>query len=319
MNGDALALCAMDDRAMSDERNAVSEEMTIQWFPGHMTKARRMIADNLKLVDAVCEIVDARIPYSSRNPDLDEMTGGKPRLIILNRTDQADPDATKQWAAHFRAGGAAVLETDSKSGKGVSGFSTALRTLLRDRLAYYEAKGQVGRCLRVLVAGIPNVGKSSFINRVSGRKATSVSDRPGVTRGKQWVVIDKGIEMLDTPGVLWPRFENQTVAENLAFTGAIRDAIMDVETLGANLMLRMRQYYPDSLVERYKIDVTADSDGFTMLEQAAKKRGFLISGGEYDLDRMAVVLLDEFRAGKLGRVTLEYPNAIGDNDESVDN
>jgi len=280
-------------------------EMNIQWFPGHMTKARRMIEANIKMVDAVCEVIDARIPVSSRNPDLDEMTGGKHRLIILNRTDQADTDSTKQWAAHFKASGAAVLETDSKSGKGVSGFSPVLRTLLADRLAYYESKGQVGRRLRVMVAGIPNVGKSSFINRVSGRKAAAVSDRPGVTRGKQWIAIDKGAEMLDTPGVLWPRFENQAVAENLAFTGAIRDEIMDIETLGANLMSRMREYYPERIAERYKIDFAEDDDGFSLLTQAAKKRGFLISGGEYDLGRMAAVLLDEFRAGKLGRITLE--------------
>jgi len=284
----------------------MSEEMNIQWFPGHMTKARRMIEANIKLVDAVCEVIDARIPMSSRNPDLDEMTHGKPRLIILNRVDQADATETKKWAARFKASGAAVLETDSQSGKGVAGFSPILRELLSDRLAYYQSKGQVGRKLRVMVAGIPNVGKSSFINRASGRKAAAVSDRPGVTRGKQWITIDKSVELLDTPGVLWPRFENQAVAENLAFTGAIRDAIMDTETLGANLMLRMREYYPDRIAERYKIDFTEDADGFELLTQAAKKRGFLISGGEYDLVRMAAVLLDEFRAGKLGRITLEW-------------
>ncbi|MCL2408058.1 MAG: ribosome biogenesis GTPase YlqF [Oscillospiraceae bacterium] len=283
----------------------MAEEMNIQWFPGHMTKARRMIAENIKLVDAVCEVIDARIPYSSRNPDLDEMTESKPRLIILNRADQADAEATKQWAAHFRSTGAVVLETDSQSGKGVSGFPAAVRTLLRERLAYYESRGQSGRKLRVMVAGIPNVGKSSFINRVSKRKAAPVADKPGVTRGKQWIVIDKGVELLDTPGVLWPRFENQTVAENLAFTGAIRDDILDGETLGANLMTRMRDYYPARITERYKIEVTPEADGFTLLTNAARKRGFLISGGECDLSRMAAVLLDEFRAGKLGRITLE--------------
>ncbi|MCL2401405.1 MAG: ribosome biogenesis GTPase YlqF [Oscillospiraceae bacterium] len=283
----------------------MSEEMNIQWFPGHMTKARRMIAANIKLVDAVCEVIDARIPYSSRNPDLDEMTEGKPRLIILNRADQADADATKQWAAHFRGAGAVVLETDSQSGKGVSGFPAAVRALLRERLAYYESRGQVGRKLRVMVAGIPNVGKSSFINRVSKRKAAPVADKPGVTRGKQWIVVDKVVELLDTPGVLWPRFENQTVAENLAFTGAIRDDILDLETLGANLMLRMRDFYPARIAERYKIEIDPAADGFTLLSDAARRRGFLISGGECDLSRMAAVLLDEFRAGKLGRITLE--------------
>ena len=289
----------------------MSEQMNIQWFPGHMTKARRMIAANLGMIDAVCEVIDARIPFSSRNPDIDEMTGGKPRLIILNRVDQADSDMTKKWSAIFRQSGAAVLGTDSKSGKGVSGFPTAVRELLREKVERYEAKGQVGRKLRVMVVGIPNVGKSSFINRVSGRRAAETSDKPGVTRGKQWVAVDKGLEMLDTPGVLWPRFENQTVAENLAFTGAIRDDIMDVETLGANLMTRMRDRYPDRITQRYKIDFAADTDGFTLLELAAKKRGFLISGGECDIGRMAAVLLDEFRAGKLGQITLENPDDVG--------
>jgi len=264
-----------------------------------------MIAANLKLVDAVCEVIDARIPLSSRNPDLDEMTGGKPRLIILNRVDQADPLATKQWATHFREGGVVVLETDSKSGKGVGGFPGAVRVVLAEKIARYAEKGQAGRVLRVMVAGIPNVGKSSLINRAAGRKAASTSDRPGVTRGKQWIKIGRGLELLDTPGVLWPRFEDHSVAENIAFTGAIRDEIMDIETLGANLMLRMKSYYPERIAERYKVDVTADSSGFELLEQAAKHRGFLMSGGEYDLARMAAVLLDEFRGGKLGRITLE--------------
>ncbi|MCL2392187.1 MAG: ribosome biogenesis GTPase YlqF [Oscillospiraceae bacterium] len=279
--------------------------MNIQWFPGHMTKARRMIAENIKLIDAVCEVIDARIPHSSRNPDLDDMTKGKPRLIILNRIDQADPDTSKQWAKRFRADGAAVLETDCKSGKGVGGFSAAVRTLLSDKIQRYRAKGQIGRVMRVMVVGIPNVGKSSFINRVTKRKAADTSDRPGVTRGKQWIKLDSGLELLDTPGVLWPRFEDQTVAENLAFTGAIRDQIMDLETLGANFMLRMNEFYPERIKERYKLDITEGLSGFDLLETAAKRRGFLISGGEVDLTRMAVILLDEFRGGKLGRITLE--------------
>ena len=270
-----------------------------------MTKARRMIAENIKAVDAVCEIIDARIPYSSRNPDLDEIAGGKPRLLILNRADQADPIATKQWHDRFRDGGAAVLETDSKSGGGVAGFPAAVRALLADRLAHYASKGQTGRKLRVMVVGIPNVGKSSFINRAAKRKAAATSDRPGVTRGKQWIVVGDGLELLDTPGVLWPKFEDQTVAENLAFTGAIRDEIMDIETLGANFMTRMQEYYPEHIKERYKVNTSADLGGFELLAQAAKNRGFLISGGEYDLSRMSIVLLDEFRGGKLGRVTLE--------------
>jgi len=281
------------------------EKMNIQWFPGHMTKARRMIAENVKQIDAICEVIDARIPLSSRNPDLDDMTDGKPRLIILNRVDQADPAETKKWAAHFKTSGAAVVETDSKSGKGVGGFNSAVRTLLSEKIEQYASKGQVGRQLRLMVVGIPNVGKSSFINRVAKRKATQTSDRPGVTRGKQWISLGNGLELLDTPGVLWPKFEDQTVAENLAFTGAIRDVIMDIETLGANLMLRLNEDYPERLVERYKIAVSKDLDGFELLSLAAAKRGFLVQGGDYDLERMAVILLDEFRAGRLGRITLE--------------
>jgi len=281
------------------------EEMNIQWYPGHMAKARRMITENVKLVDAVCEIIDARIPASSRNPDLDEMAGGKPRLIILNRVDQADPGITKKWAAQFKKNGAAVLETDSKSGKGTSGLHQVVRILLADKLEKYALSGQAGRRLRLMVVGIPNVGKSSFINRVAKRKATKTSDKPGVTRGKQWINLNNGLEMLDTPGVLWPKFEDQTVAENLAFTGAIRDAVMDTLTLGANLMSRLSVFYPGSISERYKIEVTGDLTGFDLLSLAAAKRGFLISGGEYDLERMAVILLDEFRGGKLGRISLE--------------
>jgi len=264
-----------------------------------------MIAENIKLVDAVGEVIDARIPLSSRNPDLDEMADGKPRLIILNRVDQADRRATDQWATKFRADGAAVLETDSKSGRGVGGFPSAVSLLLAEKIERYRSKGQAGRVLRVMVVGIPNVGKSSFINRAAKRKAADTSDKPGVTRGKQWIRIDSGLELLDTPGVLWPRFEDQTVAENLAFTGAIRDDVMDIETLGANLMLRMREFYPERIGQRYKVDTTADVGGYDLLGSAAKNRGFLISGGEVDLSRMAIVVLDEFRGGKLGRVTLE--------------
>ena len=269
-----------------------------------------MIAENLKLIDAVCEVIDARIPYSSRNPDLDEMTGSKPRLIILNRVDQADPRATSAWAARFREDGAAVLETDSKSGRGVGGFPAAVRSLLTDKIARNVSKGQSGRILRVMVVGVPNVGKSSFINRAAKRKAAETSDRPGVTRGKQWIKIDGSLELLDTPGVLWPRFEDQIVAENLAFTGAIRDEIMDIETLGASLMLRMKELYPERINERYKVGAASDTDGFDLLGLAARNRGFLISGGEVDLGRMAAVLLDEFRGGKLGKITLEMQNPV---------
>jgi len=283
------------------------QEINIQWFPGHMTKARRMITEQLKLIDAVCEIIDARIPISSRNPDLDSLTGGKPRLIILNRIDQADPAVTKKWSAYLRSCGAAVLETDSKSGKGTTEFSAAVRSLLKDKLASFEAKGQVGHVVRVMIVGIPNVGKSSFINRIAKRKAAEASDKPGVTRGKQWISIDAGLELLDTPGILWPKFDSQTVGENLAFTGAVKDDILDREALASNLMLRLRDISPLSLTERYKIIPEAEKNGYDLLGDAAKKRGFLLPGGHLDIERMATVVLDEFRGGILGRISLELP------------
>ena len=283
------------------------EEINIQWFPGHMTKAKRMIADNLKFVDAAVEIIDLRIPYSSRNPDMDEMAGGKPRLVILNRADQADPEATKKWIKHFREQGLTTLETDCKSGRGTNAFPNAVRTMLRDKIEANNAKGQTGKPIRLMVLGIPNVGKSTFINKVAHRKVAAASDRPGVTRGKQWISLSNGIELLDTPGILWPKFDSQQVGENLAFTGAVKDDIMDRVTLGANLMVRLAELYPDRVEARYKFTPDPTRRGYELLETAAKKRGFLISGGEYDLERMAAVLLDEFRGGKLGRITLEQP------------
>ena len=284
------------------------EKMNIQWFPGHMTKAQRMIEENLKLVDAVCEILDARIPASSRNPDIDRLAAGKPRLVILNRCDLADPEATARWRRFFQAQGIAILETDAKTGKGVNGFVPAVRELLKDKLADYAAKGQAGRPLRVMILGIPNVGKSTFINKVAGRKAAIAGDKPGVTRGRQWISIDAGLDLLDTPGILWPKFDSQEVGEMLALTNAIKADVLDKETLGANFMLRLRENYPDALRERYKIEPDPALNGFELLERAAKKRGFLVSRGEYDIERMANTLLKEYHEGKLGRLTLEMPD-----------
>ena len=220
--------------------------MNIQWYPGHMTKTRRMMEENLKLVEAVCEILDARIPVSSRNPDVDELTAGKPRLIVLNRVDQADPAATKLWTAYFRAKGYAVLETDAKGGNGTAKFAAAIRSLLAEKLRAYAEKGQ-NRVIRVMILGIPNVGKSTFINKIAGRKTAKTEDRPGVTRSKQWVPIDRGLELLDTPGILWPKFEDQSVGLNLAYTGAVKDDILDIETLGCHLMTYLSGRYPDAL------------------------------------------------------------------------
>lgn len=283
------------------------EKMNIQWFPGHMTKAQRMIEDSIKQVDAVCEILDARIPNSSRNPDIDRLASGKPRLIILNRTDLADPKITAQWRAFFEAQGIKILETDAKSGKGVNGFAPALRELLKDKIADYAAKGQVNRPMRVMILGIPNVGKSTFINKVAKRKAAIAGDKPGVTRGKQWINIDKGLDLLDTPGILWPKFDSQEVGEMLAITNAIKADVLDKETLAANFMLRLRDMYPEALTGRYKFEPGPEMNGFELLEEAAKKRGFLVSRGEYDIERMANTLLGEYHDGKLGRISLEKP------------
>lgn len=283
------------------------EKMNIQWFPGHMTKAQRMIEDSLKQVDAVCEILDARIPRSSRNPDIDRLAAGKPRLIILNRVDLADPEITSQWRRHFERQGIRIIETDAKTGKGVNGFVPALKELLKDKLADYAAKGQINRPMRVMILGIPNVGKSTFINKVAKRRAAVTGDKPGVTRGKQWINIEQGLDLLDTPGILWPKFDSQEVGEMLAITNAIKADVLDKETLGANFMLRLRDMYPEALTERYKFVPDKDMNGFELLEEAAKKRGFLLSKGEYDIERMANTLLGEYHDGKLGRISLERP------------
>ncbi len=283
------------------------EKMNIQWFPGHMTKAQRMIEDSIKQVDAVCEILDARIPNSSRNPDIDRLAAGKPRLIILNRCDLADPGITAQWREFFESQGIRILETDAKSGRGVNGFAPALRELLKDKITDYAAKGQVNRPMRVMILGIPNVGKSTFINKVARRKAAIAGDKPGVTRGKQWINIDKGLDLLDTPGILWPKFDSQEVGEMLAITNAIKSDVLDKETLAANFMLRLREMYPEALTARYKFEPDPEANGFELLEQAAKKRGFLVSRGEYDIERMANTLLGEYHDGKLGRISLEKP------------
>ena len=287
------------------------EKLNIHWYPGHMTKAGRMISANISNVDAVCEILDARIPVASRNPDIDTLAAGKPRLVLLNRSDLADPAVSARWKAYFKDRGLAVLETDCKSGKGVNGFSGAVRTLLKPLLEQRAAKGQSTRAVRVMVLGIPNVGKSTFINRVAGKKAAAVSDRPGITRGRQWITVDKGLELLDTPGILWPKFDSQEVGELLAVTGAIKDDVLDRETLAANFLVRLRALYPEAIKQRYKLDPEADLAGWELLEQAAKNRGFLAGRGEYDTERMSAVLLDEFRGGKLGRITLELPPEQG--------
>lgn len=280
----------------------------IQWFPGHMTRTRRKIQESLKLVDAAVEIVDARIPMSSRNPEMDSLTAGKPRLVILNKADLADEAATKQWISYFRSQGLAALAVDCKSGRGCKQFHSALRELLIDLVTKWESKG-ANRAIRAMIVGIPNVGKSSFINRMNRGGKAKVEDRPGVTRQNQWFVIDGGTQLLDTPGVLWPKFEDQMVAMRLAFTGAIKDQVLDLEEMACELLGVLRKDYPALLIERYKLSEPLSEDNWELLQEIGRKRGMLVSGGEINTERAAITILDEYRGGKLGRITLERPPA----------
>jgi ribosome biogenesis GTPase A len=286
-----------------------ADSMNIQWYPGHMTKTRRQIEADLKQVDAVCEIVDARIPMSSRNPDIDSICANKPRIIVLNRWDLADPDATKRWIAWFQKRGFAALATDCKSRKGINQFTPAVRQLLHEKIERDAAKGMT-RALRIMIVGIPNVGKSTLINQISGRKGAKAENRPGVTRGKQWVTVDKDLLLMDTPGILWPKFEDPNVGMMLAYTGAVKDGVMDLEELACRLMELLWQRYADMGKERYGVDCEPDTPGWQLLEAAGKKRGYLLARGEINTERMAKVLIDEFRGGKLGRLTLELPEDI---------
>jgi ribosome biogenesis GTPase A len=286
-----------------------SEEMNIQWYPGHMTKTRRQIEADLKQVDAVCEIVDARIPISSRNPDIDAICGSKPRIVILNRMDLADPAATKRWAAYFKEKGMAAVPTDCKTKRGIGDFMPAVRSVLKEKIERDAAKG-MKRSLRVMIVGIPNVGKSTLINQISGRKGAKAENRPGVTRGKQWVTVDGGLLLLYTPGILWPKFEDPNVGMALAFTGAVKEDVIDLEELACRLIELLHKRYPQALKDRYGIELPEGTTGYELLEAAAKKRGFLMARGELNTERMAKVLVDEYRSAKLGRFTLEEPEDI---------
>lgn len=284
-----------------------TEIKSIQWFPGHMAKTRRAIKENLSLVDAVVEIIDARIPLSSQNPEMGKMTAGKPRMFVLNKRDMADNGVTDKWISWFRSKDVAAVAMDCKTGKGLKNFTSALENqVLKNLLETRRAKGMAGTPLRIMIVGIPNVGKSSFINRMSGSKKAKVEDRPGVTRSKQWVKLGDRIEMLDMPGVLWPKFDDQDVAKRLAFTGAIKDDILDTETLAMLLLEYLAANYPELLKARYKMEVS-EMPGKDLLELLGRKRGMLISGGEVDTERAAIMLLDEFRAGKIGCISLERP------------
>lgn len=292
--------------------------MGVQWFPGHMAKTRRIMQSNLKLVDAVVEITDARIPYSSRNPEMDRLVGSKPRLILLNKADSADETVTSMWLDYYKRKGINAIATDCRSGKNVNKIYPALRELMADKIASWEAHGMKGRPIRLMIVGIPNVGKSSFINRLAGSKRAKVEDRPGVTRGKQWVTLENDMELLDMPGVLWPKFEDKNVGEKLAFTGAVKDDIMDMEYLACRFLEFLNKSYPQLIKARYGVETEdiPDNDedtvgcvqGFEILERIGKKRGFLVSGGEINTERAAITVMDEFRSGKIGRLTLERPD-----------
>lgn len=284
----------------------MAEIQNIQWFPGHMAKTRRLLKESLPLVDAVAEIVDSRVPSGSRNPDLSEIVAGKPRIILLNKCDMADPAVTDMWIKHYKGEGVTAIPGDCRTGKGLNIFKTTVKEILSDKLIQYREKGMVGKPLRIMVVGIPNVGKSSFINRMAGAGRAKVENRPGVTRGNQWFKIDNELELLDTPGVLWPKLDDALSGEYLAFTGAVKDDVLDTEWLAVRLLEVLSDKYMNLLSAAYGIE---KDEPYEMLCAFAKKRGMLIRGGEYDTARAANILLSEFRTQKIGRITLEVPNA----------
>lgn len=281
--------------------------MNLQWFPGHMAKTRRMITEQLGLVDIVAELLDARLPLSSQNPEINSIVGDKPRLILLNKADLADEQINREWISYFKGKGTEAVLLDSLHAKNVNFISDKIRLILKDKLEKQAQKGMSGRSIKIMVVGIPNVGKSSFINRFSGRSGALTGDRPGVTRGKQWIRLKNGMELLDTPGILWPKFEDEQTGLRLAFVGSIKDEIIDVETLSAKLLEFLNQNYREALCARYKLSDTETLAGYELLEAVGKKRGFVISGGEIDTLRAANVVLDEFRGCKIGKISLERP------------
>lgn len=284
-----------------------NQKQVVQWFPGHMAKTRRLIKESLPFVDLVTEIVDARIPQSSANPELDEMIGNKPRIVLLNKCDVADEKATAVWVEYFKSKGVYALPVDCRTGKGLNAYLPLVRQVLKDKIRRNTEKGMSGKPLRVMVVGIPNTGKSSFINKMAGRNRAKVADKPGVTRSNSWFAVGSGIELLDTPGVLWPKFEDKSVGDKLAFIGSVKDEILDSETLALRLINVLKNGYTQRISERFKISGFEDKEDYEILEMIGRKRGMLISGGEIDYERASVMLLDEYRGGKLGRLTLEMP------------
>ena len=284
-----------------------SQKQVVQWFPGHMAKTRRLIKESLPFVDLVTEIVDARIPMSSSNPELKEMIGNKPRIVLLNKCDVADEKATAKWVEYYKKNGMYAIPVDCRSGKGLNTYLPLVREVLKDKIQKNTEKGMVGKPLRVMVVGTPNTGKSSFINKMAGRNRAKVADKPGVTRSNSWFAVGNGVELLDTPGVLWPKFEDKAVGDKLAFIGSVKDEILDSEVLAMRLINVLKNGYCDRISERFKITGFEDKEDYEILEMIGRKRGMLISGGEIDTERASIMLLDEYRGGKLGRLTLEKP------------
>ena len=289
------------------------QKQTVQWFPGHMAKTRRQIKESLPLVDCVTELLDARMPLASRNPELDALTDRKPRIVLLNKCDMADEETTRRWIDWFRARGQFALAVDCRSGKGLNQYHTLVRRVLAEKIKANEARGMQGKALRVMVVGIPNTGKSSFINRMAGKNRAKVADRPGVTRQNQWFAIGNGIELLDTPGVLWPKFDDPAVGDKLAFIGSVKDEVMDSETMACRLIAVLQTQGCGLLCDRYKLsqDDVAGEEPYTVLERIGEKRGMKVRGGSIDTERAAVTLLDEYRAGRLGRLSIETPEMDG--------
>lgn len=281
--------------------------MNIQWFPGHMAKTRRLLAENLKLVDVVIELLDARIPVSSKNPEIDGIIKQKPRVVVLNKSDLADENVSHAWSKWYAENGYKCIFVDALKGKGINELKSQLRFIMKDKLEREKEKGRLFRPIRTMVVGVPNVGKSSFINKIAGKASAATGDKPGVTRGKQWIRINEEIELLDTPGILWPKFEDMRVGMNLAYTGAIKDDIMDIVEVAAHLLQRLTTIYPENLKQRFKLESLEGKSGYDLLEEAGRRRGCIISGGEIDHTRIAAIILDEFRGGKIGRITLERP------------
>ncbi len=283
------------------------QKQTVQWFPGHMAKTRRIIGESLKLVDGAVEILDARIPYSSSNPELGTMIKNKPRIVLLNKCDIADSDATRLWIDYYKSIGITALAVDCRTGKGIGAFFPAVKKVFCDVIEKNESRGMSGKPIRLMVVGIPNTGKSSFINRMAGKNRAKVADRAGVTRQQQWFDVGNGIELLDTPGVLWPKFNDPQVGDRLAFTGAVKDEVTDMETLSCRLLEVLSKTRPQAITQRYKLNDIVAKPGWQILEMIGRKRGFLIKGGEIDFARASAVICDEFRGGLLGRITLELP------------